>query len=105
MPNIYDDVALHQKLIAEECDAVKELLLEKNKNYGSSFAQAGGVFARDLSAKTKLLVRMEDKLARIRNGNQFAMGEDTVLDLVGYLVLYRVLERLEQIERARKNEP
>lgn len=93
--SVFDDVELHQKLIAEECDAVKELLLKKNRDYGSSFAKSGGIFTRELDAEAKLLVRMEDKLERIRNGN--APGEDTFQDLNGYLILHRVLLRLKAL--------
>jgi len=34
-------------------------------------------------------VRIDDKLNRIRNQPE-AFGEDVVLDLIGYLVLYRI---------------
>ncbi len=40
-----------------------------------------------------LLIRIDDKLSRIARGQD--AGEDTILDLVGYLVLLRVLHRAE----------
>jgi hypothetical protein len=38
-----------------------------------------------------LLIRIDDKLSRIARGQD--AGEDTILDLIGYLVLLRVLHR------------
>jgi hypothetical protein len=44
----------------------------------------------------QLKVRIDDKLNRIAKGqNLEAVQEDTILDLIGYLVLMRVLGRLE----------
>lgn len=83
-----------QALIAEECDAVKELLLKKNADYGSSFAEPIGVFARDLTAEQQVNVRIDDKLKRLQNRAEKTVTEDTEQDLIGYLVLKRVLRRM-----------
>jgi hypothetical protein len=49
-----------------------------------------------LPAMEQLKVRIDDKLNRIAKGqNLEAVQEDTILDLIGYLVLIRVLHRLE----------
>jgi len=40
-----------------------------------------------------LRIRIDDKLSRIARGD--AAGEDTILDLAGYLILLRVLHRAE----------
>jgi hypothetical protein len=77
-----------QRHIVNECDAIKNMLLEKNKAYGSSFSNPLHVFAKGLSNEAQLLVRIDDKLSRISRGA--AAGEDVVLDLIGYLVLLRV---------------
>lgn len=86
-------VDLHQQLIAEECDAVKALLLQKNADYGSSFAQPIGIFAKGLTAEQQVGVRIDDKLQRILTGRN-TISEDTEQDPIGYLVLRRVLRRL-----------
>lgn len=88
---------LHQQLIAEECEAVKKLLLQKNADYGSSFANPIGIFAKSLTAEQQIGVRIDDKLQRILTGRN-EISEDTEQDLIGYLVLRRVLRRIGSTE-------
>ena len=83
-------------LISEECDFVKNHLIKKNKAYGNSFADPIGIFSK-LAPMEQLNVRIDDKLKRILNTNEAAkaeVAEDTDLDLIGYLVLRRVLKRM-----------
>lgn len=48
----------------------------------------------------QLKVRIDDKLSRIANNKQNAwLGEDSVLDLLGYLILFRIAT-LEEAEVA-----
>lgn len=82
-----------QALISVECQAIKELLISKNRSYGNSFAEPVRVFARGLTPTDMINVRIDDKLARLAKGSD-EMNEDTELDLVGYLILKRVLRRL-----------
>ena len=82
-----------QAAIAAECDAIKAMLLAKNKSYGNSFAEPVGIFAQGLSPEEQVRVRIDDKLARIAKGDPSFGDEDTVLDLIGYLVLLRVLQK------------
>lgn len=84
-----------QQLIAAECDALKQMLLKKNESYGNSFAEPIGIFAKGLSADAQVRVRIDDKLSRLMRGSEFA-GDDTALDLLGYLVLFRVLQKMEK---------
>jgi len=74
--------------IARVCDDVKEMLLTKNRAYGDSATAPLRVFSR-APAEEALLVRIDDKLSRIARGHEHA-NDDTVLDLIGYLVLLRV---------------
>jgi len=74
--------------ILEQCMALAEMLIEKNIAYGDSALNPVRVFSRDMDASAQLLVRLDDKLSRIARGS--AAGEDAVLDLLGYLVLYRI---------------
>lgn len=80
-----------QKAIATECDALKELLLSKNKAYGSSFSDPVRIFSK-ASVEEQILVRIDDKLSRLVRGEN--AGEDVVQDLIGYLVLLRVARKL-----------
>ena len=40
----------------------------------------------------QLLVRIDDKLSRIARGSEFE-NDDTILDLIGYLVLLRIARK------------
>jgi hypothetical protein len=68
---------------------IKDLLIEKNLKYGNSALEPLGVFSK-LDAKEGLLVRIDDKLKRIKNGSLDRDDEDVVNDLIGYLVLLKI---------------
>ena len=68
---------------------IKELLINKNKKYGNSALEPLGVFSQ-LSAKEGLLIRIDDKLKRIKNGSLDRDDEDVINDLIGYLVLLKI---------------
>ena len=86
-------------LIAAECDALKAMLLKKNRAYGDSALRPMRVFSKaDPSEQIK--VRIDDKLSRVARGS--AAGEDVTRDLVGYLVLLRVARRMRPASRRGK---
>jgi hypothetical protein len=96
-----DDLNHTQELIERECLALAGFLIKKNTAYGNSFASPIHVFAKS-SPTEQLNVRIDDKLKRLFNKNiaaKRAVKEDTELDLLGYLVLKRVLKKLEREER------
>ena len=68
---------------------IKDLLIAKNKKYGNSALEPLGVFSQ-LSAKDGLLIRIDDKLKRIKNGSLDHDDEDVINDLIGYLVLLKI---------------
>ena len=68
---------------------IEEMLIGKNEKYGNSALEPLGVFSQ-LSAKEGLLVRIDDKLKRIKNGSLDKDDEDVVNDLIGYLVLLKI---------------
>jgi hypothetical protein len=74
--------------IAEVCDELKELLLEKNRKYGDSALNPVRIFSK-ASTLEQLKVRMDDKLSRLRNAADDE-DEDPTTDLIGYLILYKV---------------
>ena len=70
------------------------MLIAKNRSYADSALTPVPVMSR-ASAKERLAVRIDDKISRLIGGtNKF--NEDTVLDLLGYLVLTRIAERREK---------
>ena len=87
-----------QKMIYDECNKVRELLLAKNAEYGNAFAHPIGVFSQ-LGSEEQIEVRLDDKLKRIQTTRgikdaDLKIHEDTELDLIGYLILLRVARKL-----------
>ena len=70
-------------------DEIRDLLIAKNQKYGNSALEPLGVFSQ-LSAKEGLLIRIDDKLKRIKNGSLEKDDEDVINDLIGYLVLLKI---------------
>jgi hypothetical protein len=79
--------------IVQECTELAELLCEKNSDYGNSALEPIRVFSKDDPVE-QLYVRIDDKLSRIQNRGVNGSGEDTLQDLMGYLVLLRIAKRL-----------
>jgi hypothetical protein len=80
-----------QEILAE----VGAMLLEKNKAYGDSALSPIRIFSK-LESSSAIKVRIDDKLSRIRNVGVTEDTEDSVRDLIGYLVLLLVaIERGE----------
>lgn len=80
-----------EKLIQEVCEEIKAFLLEKNRAYGNSAADPVRIFSK-VDALEQINVRIDDKLSRMARGNEYP-GDDTELDLVGYLILKRAIKR------------
>ena len=78
-----------EELIKEVGREVVMLLIEKNKAYGDTANQPPQIFSK-LSPIEAILSRIDDKLSRIKTVGLNDKTEDTVLDLIGYLMLYRV---------------
>lgn len=84
-----------QECIREECTDIMDLLILKNRSYGNSFAEPAMIFAKEVPADVQILVRIDDKLKRVMEGTD-ELNEDTIIDLIGYLVLWRVLLRMKK---------
>ncbi len=83
------------RLIEQTCDEVKRLLLRKNQQYGDSALNPCRIFSKASNVE-QLLIRIDDKLSRITNsGFDGDSDEDTLNDLIGYLVLLKVALRRE----------
>ncbi len=78
-----------EEQIADVCNKIKALLLQKNKAYGDSALSPVRVFSKN-DPIDGLLVRIDDKLSRIKNVGITSATEDTLMDLIGYLVLLKV---------------
>ena len=76
-------------LITETSTEVMNLLLEKNAAYGDSALNPVGIFSRG-NAVDSLCARIDDKLMRIKSKGITPDTEDTVQDLIGYLILLKI---------------
>lgn len=75
---------------------VTNLLLEKNAAYGDSALNPVGIFSKG-DAVQSLCARIDDKLMRIKNKGINDLTEDTVTDLIGYLILLKAAIRQNEI--------
>jgi hypothetical protein len=89
--------------VEEVLEQIQKMLVDKNRKYGNSALEPLGVFSQ-LSAKQGLLIRIDDKLKRIKNGSLEKDDEDVVNDLIGYLILLKISDNQQsQIATANKN--
>lgn len=75
--------------IKKYTNKVQEMLISKNKAYGSSALEPLNIFSKGKPSDS-LCARIDDKLARIKNVGISDKTEDTVFDLVGYLILLMI---------------
>lgn len=81
-------------LIADECDKLKALLLDKNRKYGDSALNPVRIFSRS-PIDEQIKVRLDDKLSRLARSAPGANDdEDVIQDLIGYLIILRVQKRM-----------
>ena len=81
------------EVFATDLDAIikeiSDLLKSKNKAYGNSALKPAKIFSQ-LGATESLCSRIDDKLMRIKNRGINDATEDTVDDLIGYLLLLKM---------------
>ena len=80
------DFSWHLDKVTEQ---ITTLLKEKNAAYGNSALEPLNVFSK-LDAVESLCCRLDDKIARISNKGINDETEDTVDDLIGYLLLLKM---------------
>ena len=70
-----------KKVVSE----IEDMLIAKNRAYGDSALEPVRVFSKAETIE-QLYVRIDDKLSRVKRGHEYP-GDDTISDLIGYLVL------------------
>jgi len=84
------------KRVAETAARVVNLLRIKNEQYGDSVQQPLRVFSK-LDSQAGIRVRIDDKLSRLARGNDSIESDiDIVDDLIGYLILLRMMMEEEE---------
>lgn len=76
------------ELIVFECEALKNMLLDKNVAYGDAVHQRGPLF--DVDPILGIQARINDKLRRLQNKGINDLTEDSISDLIGYLIHLRI---------------
>jgi hypothetical protein len=71
--------------IDQVVNEIRDMLIDKNRAYGDSALDPVRVFSK-ASAIEQIYVRIDDKLSRVKRGHEYP-GDDTISDLIGYLVL------------------
>lgn len=84
-----DGMANTADKIVATCEEIKEMLLEKNIQYGDSALNPVRIFSQ-ASTEEQLLVRLDDKLSRIARGDVDLETEDVLNDLIGYMIMLKV---------------
>ena len=79
-----------EREVSAVLDSIKDTLIEWNIAYGDSALNPVRVFSK-ASSEEQLRVRIDDKLSRLARGSD--AGEDTIKDLIGYLVLLRIAQK------------
>ena len=74
------------KKLDKKTKEITDLLKSKNKAYGNSALNPANIFSQ-ANAIDSLCARIDDKLMRIKNKGIYDATEDTVNDLIGYLML------------------
>jgi hypothetical protein len=77
-----------EQAIRAECKFVEDMLVAKNQTYGNSVFEPIQIFSKT-AWENQIKIRIDDKLNRIKKGGEYP-GDDTILDLIGYLILLRV---------------
>jgi len=80
------------------CNEIRDLLLSKNEAYGDSALSPDNIFSK-LDSAQAICARIDDKLSRIKNTGLDDATEDTLDDLIGYLILLKIA-RSETTARA-----
>ena len=80
-----------EKEISSVCKDIESLLISKNRAYGDSALEPVRMFSK-ANAAEQILVRIDDELSRVSRGHEY-VGDDTIDDLIGYLVLLKIARK------------
>lgn len=75
--------------VSDVLKGIEDMLVSKNRSYGNSALKPLNVFS-GLSSEESIKVRIDDKLSRIKNSGLNDETEDSLSDLIGYLVLLKI---------------
>lgn len=76
----------NREKIIEISDSMKDLLLYKNEKYGDSALSPNNIFYKGDSTNS-ILIRLDDKIGRIKNNPDSKPRVNDICDIIGYCVL------------------
>lgn len=88
------------EIIEAEYNELKEFAMEKNISYNGSIFNPDYTIKPSFELNDKQLIelglvaRINDKLNRIKSAGLNGFDEDNIKDLIGYLILYRCIEKI-----------
>jgi hypothetical protein len=85
-----------QEAIEQACDELKDFLLDKNESYQGSAFKEVTYNGRTMYPEDTIDSRIVDKIRRLQSDSADFEGEDSELDLCGYIVLKRALKILDE---------
>lgn len=77
--------------VASVLQEIQDLLVVKNEAYGNAALDPVNIFSKS-TAVEQIKIRIDDKLSRLYHGKEYG-DEDTITDLLGYIVLLKIAER------------
>jgi len=83
-----------EQMIIDQCSEIEQLLVRKNIAYNNSLHTEPPLFPIDTI--TGIQARINDKLNRIKQVGLTDETEDSVLDLIGYLIHLRIAFKLNK---------
>lgn len=86
---IFLQIVKTNDLIKQEFDTLRDFVIQKNITYGNSLQNPIGVFQKE--PLQGILGRIDDKLSRIKTVGINDETEDTIGDLIGYLVHLKIM--------------
>ncbi|ERF61707.1 hypothetical protein HMPREF0860_1583 [Treponema socranskii subsp. socranskii VPI DR56BR1116 = ATCC 35536] len=80
-----DDTTAREKII-DITEAMRDLLVHKNEKYGNSALSPKHIFYKG-NAANSILIRLDDKLGRIKANTDDTPRVNDVADIIGYCTL------------------
>lgn len=90
----------NREKIIEIMDSMKDLLLYKNEKYGDSALSPNNIFYKGDSTNS-ILIRLDDKIGRIKNNSDSLPRMNDVCDIIGYCTLLLVSMNISPEDIAR----
>ena len=91
-----ENISTQQK-ITELTEAIRDLLLYKNEKYGDSAINPKKIFYKG-DARNAIMIRLDDKLSRIKANTADTPRINDVADIIGYCTLLLISMGITQTD-------